>query len=678
MLAAIIGCFWVGILASKKSTKQDFFNAIRILGVLYLAGLPLLLVSVFSGCFTIDGLGFWIFVPLPSVLFGTAIGRLVRKFHLPKPTFITITVLLFCALGVWLFELLSFPQVYFYNHVWGVWPGPIYDESVQLTGSFFFFRWLTFLWILLLWLLPDWSATFQKKLITGLTLLSLLFTYMNLDEAGIISPRETIQAQLSGHHKTKHFDLYYAKEYYSEDEISYWAARHEFHFQQITEQLDIDWPSNKKIESYLYAHAWQKKKITGAKFTSYVPIWLEQDQLHIAKQQLDGVLKHEMVHVISKQFGNSLFNGSWSIGLIEGLAEGIAKDASSQSTLHQIVAGEPPYPSAAEMKSALSFSGFYSSAGAISYTTSGSFVEYLLDHYPAEYFKAVYPSGNFDDSEYPAFETLVNDWQQTLDQTPLDSVDRQVSEFIFAQRSLFQKHCPHSVSTELKLWDQYQFQLADMDTATAYNTLDELYQNDSGNALVKDAWVRSQLLQGNYDKASSAITQKDTLLTQKVLKADALHLSGNRNEAFDLLEELSPRISSNTAGTFRYTLELREDSTQWINHLARRYLDQLPDSATFTQLNLPNQILSLNKALQENHKAEIVLYARLLQNHQPNSDWFDIYEKTIQKLTHLGYIDLAENWLAFSNQNLRLRYQERLEQQKEWVHFFKHNQGVAD
>jgi len=679
MLASIIGCFWAGIRSSKNSGGQDFFSTVRILGFIYLAGIPLFIASLISGCLTIDGVGFWVFIPFPGTFFGAAIGRLIRKFRLPKPTLITLFILLFCSIGVLLFELLNFPQVYFYNHVWGVWPGPIYDESVQLTGSFFYFRWLTFLWILLIWLLPEWSATLQKKLITGLALVSLLFSYMNLDEAGIISPRESIQAQLGGHHQTAHFDYYFPEDFYSEEEINFWAARHEFHFEQITELLDLEWPKGRKIESYLYAHAWQKKKITGAKFTSYVPIWLEQDQLHIAKQQLGGVLKHELVHVISKQFGNGFFNGSWSVGLIEGLAEGIAKDASSRSTLHQIVAAESPYPSSDKMKEALSFSGFYGSAGAISYTTAGSFVEYLLDNYPPVFLKTSYPSGSLADSKYPPFDEMISQWHQALDQTPLDSVDQQVSEFVFAQRSLFQKTCPHSISKELQLWDRYQYQLADLDTAGAYETLDQLYQRDSQNSLVKDAWVRSQLLQGNYEEATNAITPKDSLLTLQVLKADALYLSDNRSEAFQLLKSLGSRITNNPARTFRYTLELRQDSTQWSNHLQRRYLNELPDSIIFERLNLPNQMLSLNKALQGNHNSEIVLYAKLLQDHLPNADWFDIYEQTIEQLPLLGYFDLAENWIAFVKPlNLRLRYIERLNALVEWVAFLKSNQGVAD
>ncbi len=678
-LAAIIGCFWAAIRAVKPTATQDFRHSLTVLGYLYLGGLPLFITSFFTGCLTFDGFGFWVFTPLPAVFLGTIIGRLIRSFYLPFSRVLTICILLFIGVGVWVMEFFSFPQVYFYNHIWGIWPGPIFDEAVQLTGSFLYFRWITFLWIVLLWVLPTWSQNLQTKLITGLTLISLLFSYLNLDEAGIISPRESIKVQLGGVHQTEHFDLYFDDDFYSPEEIQYWAAKHEFHFQQINDLLNIEWPKDQRIESFLYAHAWQKKKITGAKFTSYVPIWLEQDQLHIAKQQLDGVLKHELVHVISKQFGNSLYNGSRSIGLIEGLAEGIAKDASAQSTLHQIVAGEKPYPTAEEMEAALSFSGFYGSAGAISYTTAGSFVEYLLSNYSPDTFKNAYASADLALAYDTSFSALVNNWHQTLDNIPIDSVDRQVSEYIFAQRSLFEKNCPHSISEEMRLWDEYRFLLADLDTTTAHQKLDDLYNLYSENNLIKDAWVRAQLLQGNYEQASDAITPQDTLLTLQVLKADVLFLAGQTQKADSVLNQIATDIRESKARNFRYTLQLRADSVQWKHHVERRYQNVFPDSVTFAGLNLPNRMLSLNKALAENRESLILLYAGKLLEHTPNSHWFDIYESAIDQLVFRGEFDLTDRWLALvAKENLRLRYQERLKEQRDWLRFLKAESTVAD
>lgn len=679
MLAGTVGCFWAGISAASAKSKQDFFRSLRILGMMLLVGAPLFIYALITGCLTLDGIGFWIFIPLPSIFFGTAIGRLLRTLSIPFPKTFTVFVLLFCTVGIWLIEFFSFPQVYFYNHVWGLWPGPIYDEAVKLTGSFFYFRWLTFLWIVLLWVLPEWSKTFQTKLITAFALISLLFSYLNLDEAGIISPTESIQQQLGGFQQTEHFDLFYDENFYSEDEVEYWAARHEFHFQQIIEQLEIDWPENRKIESYLYAHAWQKKKISGAKFTSYVPIWLEQDQLHIAKQQLDGVLKHELVHVISKQFGNKLFNGSWSIGLIEGAAEALAKDASPRSTLHQIVAAERPWPSAEEIESALSFWGFYGSAGSISYTTAGSFIEYLLKEHPVNHFKEAYRTSDIEKAYSMSLETLVSEWHQALEDTPFDSVDRQISEFIFAQRSLFQKECPHSVTTEMRLWDEHRFFLASEDTTAAYQTLDELYNVNPENALIKDAWVRSQLILKNFESASKAITPNDSLLTLQVLKADALFLEYGYQKADSLLETIADDIHSSSARTLRFTLDMREDSLQWHYHTYRRYFGWYPDKDEFSTLNAANQMLTLNKSIQDVQNKLFLLYADLLKTHTPTPDWFDVYEDIIDRSAFLQEYDLAQYWLDNINtMNLRLRYNERLNEKREWLDFLKSYRDIAD
>ena len=442
IIVAVVGTYWAAISGTKTDTDRDFFETLKILGYGYLFGLPIFIFSIFSGCLSVHGIGFWIFIPLPSIFLGRAIGRLIREFSLPFPKALAIIAISVIALGIWLVEFFTLPQVYFFNHIWGTWPGPIYDETVQLTGAFVFFRWITLLWIILLWVLPEWSSSLQNKLIMGFAIIALMFCYLNMSEMGIITPREALKERLSLHKQTQHFELYFDEEYFTDEEAKYWALRHEFHFKQIVGLLEIDWPKGRKIESYLYANAWQKKRFVGAKFTSYVPIWLEQDQLHIAKQQLNGVLKHEMVHAISKQFGNKLFNGSWSIGMIEGLAEGIAADASSQSTLQQIMAADTPYPSTKQMEKAFSNTGFYEDAAAISYTTAGAFVQFLLENYPVEFFKKAYPRNDFAMAYEMPFDTLVSKWKQTLPPVKIDSVDRQISEFISVSNHFFNDLAP--------------------------------------------------------------------------------------------------------------------------------------------------------------------------------------------------------------------------------------------
>ncbi len=620
---------------------------------------------------TFDGFAFWILLPIPSAFFGTSIGRLFRKFEISRAASITTLTLIFVGAIFWMIEFFTLPQVYFFNHVWGMWPGPIYDESLTISGSLIFFRTITILWTLLLWIMPDWSKTPQNKTLFTFTLISLMFCYLNLDEAGLITPRDVLKERLSINIQTEHFDLYFDPNNFSQEEAEFWALRHEFYFDKIVRELEIDWPEQTTIESYIYANAWQKKKLVGAKFTSYVPIWLEQDQLHIAKQQLDGVLQHELVHVISKQFGNWLYNGSSSIGLIEGIAEAIAKDASSESTLDQIIAAEQEFPDAEQMKNALSFSGFYSSAAAISYTTAGSFIEHLIQNYPVEYFKKAYPDGDFD-SAYPvSFDVLVDEWQDHLDTTAVDSVDRNISEFIFSRRSLFDKTCPHSFNREFGLWDEYNRHQSVNDSTAAFQTIDELYALNPTNKLVKRDWLRQQLLHGKYRKAISSFDESDSLLTLEILKADALFLNMDFDKARSFIDSLKPEIESSKARNFKFSYELRTDSLNWHNFLSARYNDELPTPDQYDALNTPAQMLLISKAIELNADNNLITdYARIITQSKLNAHWFDIYEGLIIHLVYNHEFQVSKSLIDEIEQlALRARYSERLNELKAWYNF---------
>src|SRR5699024_10946524 len=177
----------------------------------------------------------------------------------------------------------------------------------------------------------------------------------------VITPSEFIETILGRSWENVHFRLYSDLEYYSEYKIVLLVREHELHVAQMTGKLELEERgsnSDHRIESYLYAHPWQKKRLAGAKFSSYVPVWLFRDQLHIAKQQIKGSLGHELVHVLAKRFGNDLLNASWSIGLVEGLAVAVDGGSSSTTTIDQVVASQKPYPGPAALQRVFSPWGF--------------------------------------------------------------------------------------------------------------------------------------------------------------------------------------------------------------------------------------------------------------------------------------------------------------------------------
>ena len=662
LITATIGCFWAALKAATSSVQDDndLADSTSIICFLALGSLPSFLFASISGCLTMDGILFWLLFTIPSVLFGSAIGRLVRASSLTYKKLVTTFIILLVALGAFLIEFLTLPQVYFFNHVWGAWPGPIYDESVHVGWNLVVFRSITMLWVILIWHVRLFRSAPKYQAIVGFSLISLLLAYTSLDDYEITTPTQKLEQRLSNHVQTEHFDLFFDPLHYSDSEVEWYAKKHEFYFQEIAGQLDIDWPQGRRIQSFLYAHAWQKKELVGAKFTSYVPVWLEEDHLHIAKQQLDDVLKHELIHVMAKQFGNDLFHASWSIGMIEGLATAISPDRSDISTIDQIVAAEQPFPSVNGIKSAFSFSGFYSGASGISYTTTGSFVKYLYENYPLELLKESYYTGRL--SNYPvSVDVLVERWHKHLDTVSLDALDQQVSEFIFGQRSLFQKNCPHVVTEPLRLWDNVSLLLAEKDSLQAYTELDKLAAISDTNDFVKTEWLRASLLRGNTEQVVGAVQEQDTLLTHQLLKGDAYVLQGDLHKALALKETLKPAIQKTTARQFRYSLDLRSDSLNWTNHVLRRFKHVLPDSLLFVQLSPSNQVLSINRAVDLNKHKALSLFFTLHDPDLAHKDWFDVYMKGIERLLRNEEYDLANEWIGIlSRLPLRQRYVERL------------------
>jgi hypothetical protein len=669
-LVSILITFWGGWKSARLKRNKDLILLRRGFVYLLLIVLPLLLHGLINDCLTLDGLMIWGLLPVPSLFFGIAIGRFYRILKIPAKLFLTISTLLLIALGVWLIEFFQLPQVYYFNHVWGYWPGPIYDEEIKVTAALFWFRASTMLWVLLLWVLPSFTKSTLHKILSLTSATAVLLIIFFHPTLGISTPRSELQLQLNGVKQTSHFNLYYDPEFYSEDEIQYWAQRHEFHFDQIVEQLQIDWPADRKIESYLYNHAWHKKELVGAKFTSYVPVWLEQDQLHIAKEHLEGVLKHELVHVIAKQFGNDLLNASWSIGLIEGVAEAIARDASDVSTLDQIIAAEQPLPTADQMRSALSIFGFYGSASAISYTTTGSFVSFLLDNYPIDQFKAAYPTSDFESSYSVPFDTLVARWKNQLPLNEVDSVDQQVSQFVFSQQSLFQVSCPRKTHPVLQGLDRYQFHEANQEPLKSLEVINELYKNYSELIAIQQLWARKQLEVGSPSLLLEAFSESDTIPSFHLLKADAMFQTSGFQASNSYLNRMSELHFPDEDIMLKQSLEVRSDSLSWKAFYNARYNSELSDPELFQNYSRPLQWLLVDRALRNYDQEAITQFAQLLVDEIPDPTWFDTQERLVYMLVYYQQKQLAKQWIdSLSELNLRARYQERIHEMEEWAIF---------
>lgn len=442
-LSGFVICFlsasWVagGNRSVLKTVKNSFF-------ILIGWSFPLFLSDLATGCYSFHGLAFWILIPFPSMFLGISVGRLIKQFELKRPVLLTFGVLLILAIVPVFVEFFRFPQLYFFNHIWGYWPGPIYDETVTIDSRFLFYRMSTLAWGSVFWFIPSVKEDFLSRLILVLSTLFLIFFYSGLSDFGIISPEERIQESLGSVYQSEHFNIYYTSGTLSEDSLQKAASLSENYLREITDKLDVNTKEYREnpIHSYLYKDKDQKKKLTGAGDTSFVPVWLSQDQMHIAIEHLDRVLKHELVHVVAKQFANR-FGASLSIGLIEGLAVALDPNRFDEDvSIDQVVAARSPLPGRKELEDLFSFSGFYKYPGVVSYTVTGSFVNYLIENRSVNELKEAYQSGDISRFLDENPQGLIESWHRHLKTQPVDSAALALSERVYTAKSIFEKKCP--------------------------------------------------------------------------------------------------------------------------------------------------------------------------------------------------------------------------------------------
>jgi hypothetical protein len=425
---------------------------------------------------------------------------------------------------------------------------------------------------------------------------------------------------------------------------------------------------------------WQKKKLVGAKYTSYVPVWLKQDQLHIAKGQIPGSLKHELVHVLAKQFGNYLIHASWSVGLVEGLAVALNGGQSPVSTIDEIVASEKPYPTAKQMKHALSFWGFYEGSATVSYIQSGSFVLYLLDNYPVKDFKQAYRTDNVEKAYQTSFKKLVNGWHQVLDTVKVDSTDRIVATALYAVPSLFQQKCPHVQSFAARQLDRFRYYMAVKDTLRALSYLNRLHKlflkhNFSGG--LKATWAYLQLKTGHAQKVQQTASLSDNSVDALLLDADAFAMGDKKKTAAHYISRAAQLLSQNPDSALQKALHTRLNQRDWRNYRAIIYHQKAVRDSIFTALDVHSQARALQQVINHQNWGLLQRYAAAILQRPLSALYFDTYNRTIQWLAYLGNHSAAYRLLQKVNAlPLRKRYRQRLAETRKWVHFMKNRSSV--
>ena len=419
------------------------------------------------------GLLFFALFPGVTVVFAVALAYAVSGTAWAYPKTVLFGAGVLIALCGPLYDIGLHPQFYTYNHVFGGVLGPIYDEDLAVRFGLFAFRGLTLLWAGLLYLMGQRLRGFEQATRWSLLVaVGIGSCYLFAAPLGINTPAWYIQQRLGGHVQTEHFDIYFDPEAIDAAEVPELITDHEYRYARLVDQLAMEGPD--RIASYLYPDADTKAQLTGAGDTNVAPVWLAQPQLHLVQEHYAASFGHELVHVFSRAFGLPVLRASVAVGLVEGLAVAL-EPPDGRPTPHEQVAvsvTSDTSQSWKEWRSSITgrFSafGFWTGRGAVSYTTMGSFVRFLLDRYGAARFKQAYPWATLEAAYGKPVDALVEEWQQVLQGQPV--VARSTEALVtrrFARPSLFERRCPHYVPPFRRAYEAGDKALSEGDTTWA-------------------------------------------------------------------------------------------------------------------------------------------------------------------------------------------------------------------
>lgn len=454
-ISLFISAEFVNLDLKKRFTRDKRFSdivySILIVNLILLI-FPLgvgLINSVLKGdCYIKEGLVFYGLIPIVTVFFSSSLGLLIGNLF-PKKGFFLGSFVLISTILFSLWKLYIDPPIFSYNPVFGFFPGPLYDEAIPITSTLFVYRMIVVLWGLLFLSILGLIRSLRHNMIRMVNLLSVLILISTLvllhlkdGELGIEYTRDYITRNfLTASIETEHFVIYYMPGTPESEHITLIAGDHEWRYHQLKDFLQVD-TNTTKIRSYIYPDAETRKRLIGAGDTTIAnPIHRE---IHLVYDSFPNpVLKHELTHVMSSEFGMKLLRVSPKIGLIEGLA--VAADWSADKfTPHEWSKAMIKAKSALDIKGILGF-GFWRAPPKKGYMLMGSFVRYLIDTYGIEKFKIVYRTGNF--SIYgKSLDELISDWKAFLDSIPIPENAPVLAKYRFSEPSIFQAVCPRKVA----------------------------------------------------------------------------------------------------------------------------------------------------------------------------------------------------------------------------------------
>ena len=416
-----------------------------LLSTLFLATLPLAL-SLLSlvwlpNCSLWDGIVFYFEIAYPSALIGCAFG-IAFAMRIKNRRFARVSYIVFWVVTLILSLQPGYtnPQLFTYGWQYGFFPGFVWDEAMELTNTYLFSRLEQVSWLVLVFSIlfilrgkRSWPVAIPALLVT------VMFSIAH-DDLGITRSSSAVRKSLGTEVSVaKGVTIVSSRGSITADALELIRRDVRWYLYDIRKRFELT-DTTHPITIFLYPSTDDLFDQIGTRSASIAKPWL--GQVHITMSNL-GSLKHELSHVLLREFGVWPFYASFSTGLTEGAAMSVEPKYDGLYTLDEHAARILQLHYAEGVQSVMAFTGFASNASQKSYVLAGSFSRYLLKQYGPKPFEKVYRSLSFVGAYGKPIDTLESEWKHSLGQymTPLDPNDSLRLRYYYDRMSIINQPC---------------------------------------------------------------------------------------------------------------------------------------------------------------------------------------------------------------------------------------------
>ncbi|MBE0643381.1 MAG: hypothetical protein IH600_04825 [Bacteroidetes bacterium] len=425
---------------------------------LTLAGMTLLLLPatiltanalLVRNCSMFDGALFWLLIPMATVGFSTAVVLFLDALLGRRAVWAYYAVLLLLLFQPFV-QIYTLPQLYAYNHVFGMFLGLSWDQSQPPFLTLLLYRLSTASYVALLLTVIAVLEARRKGVLFGMhrrrmllaflpPLAAVLLFHFFSTQLGFTNSYAHLQRVLNAEYRLDNIRVVYDGATMDSSAARRIAEEHLFQLERVCAELGVDW--KREITSYIYPDRASKRRLLGTESSDLARPW--RAEVHLSADSWAETVKHELVHVVAGSFGPYLNRAPFIrvLGLTEGLAMAVEWSWGNR-TLHAFSAGMLAQGVLPHARTCMGTVGFATNSSSSGYVASGSLTRWLMDSLGVAAIRRAYAADNLESTTGMNYEEINRRWRIFLGSVRRDLPDSLAVAYAFRRPSLFSAVCP--------------------------------------------------------------------------------------------------------------------------------------------------------------------------------------------------------------------------------------------